>query len=73
MAVGNNNEQRHFDKIWRINVETSSFSNQFSRKNQVAVLHGTSVLNVVLQNKWIQEARLICNILKQNTCGHSFK
>ena len=45
---------RHFDKIWRIYIETSSFSNQFWRKNQVEVWHGISVLNVVLQNKWIQ-------------------
>ena len=29
MAGGNNNEVKSFDKIWRIYVETSSFSNQF--------------------------------------------
>ena len=43
----------------------------FGWENQVAVFYGTSILNVVLHNRWIHEACLLCSILKQNICGPS--
>ena len=40
-------------------VEISTLNSQVWQKRQIAVLHGKNVLNVILQNKWIQEAGLI--------------
>ena len=51
----------------------SCFSNQFLQKRQVAMLYEASALNVVLQNKLIQKAGLICKSLKENARGHSLK